>query len=98
MHYFEDGELKIHNEKQSRIIAGQFLDLRPFFEGFNKRAFVSAMIGIFQHENYSHDEFINKLKMRGAPRLDFCQNAEQYKLLVEDIFNFKRRTKVNLRY
>lgn len=95
---FQKGEFMVPNLKMSYSIGKFILDFKPFFSGYNQPTFVSSMLAVFQNEDYNHEEFIQKLQSTGAPRLDFCQNAEQYRLLVEEIFNWRRRSKVNLRY
>ncbi|MCE5226975.1 MAG: hypothetical protein LLG05_14110 [Porphyromonadaceae bacterium] len=97
--YFETGNLYIPNLKESYVIAGKMLDIKPYFEGYNNTTFVSAMLSIFRNKEYDHGEFIRKLQTRGSARLEFCQNMEQYKLLIEEIYNFRRQgSKINLRY
>jgi len=40
---------------------------------------------------------LGKLKLQPTA-LEVCRHQEQYLLLLEDIYNFKRRDKVSLRY
>lgn len=96
--YFETGKLSIVDLEKSYRFASQIMDIKPYFEGFNNSVFVRAMLAIFRNDNYEHDEFIKKLQNRTAPSLDLCHNIEQYKLLIEEIYNYKRSGKVNLRY
>lgn len=96
--YFETGSLHIPDIKESYILAGRIMDIKPYFEGYNNTTFASTMLAIFKNKEYDHDEFIKKLQTRGNAKLEFCQNMEQYKLLIEEIYNHRRSVKVNLRY
>ena len=42
-------------------------------------------------------EFLAKLKQQPTTLQD-CTNTSQYKVLIEEIYNYRRREKVNLRY
>ena len=96
--YFESGKLVIMDIVKSRQYANAIKEIKPYFEGYNNSVFVRTMIFMLNHENYNHYEFKAKLKLRGAPSLEYCKTMAQYKLLIEDIFNYKRSNKVNLRY
>ena len=52
---------------------------------------------LLEKEQFSFDEFIKKLKIQSTKLVD-CINQDQYTMLIEDIYNFKRKEKVNLRY
>lgn len=96
--YFETGLLEIPDIKKSYKIADMVMSIKPHFDGFSTSTFVRAMLQIFQNKEYDHQEFIKKLENKLAPSLDLCANMEQYKLLVEEIYNYRRSLKVNLRY
>ncbi len=96
--YFESGKLVIMDIVKSRQYANAIKEIKPYFEGYNNSVFVRTMIFMLNHENYNHYEFKAKLQLRGAPSLEYCKTMAQYKLLIEDIFNYKRSDKVNLRY
>ena len=96
--YFEHGYLTIPNLAKSHKYAQQIIQVKPFYKGYNRTGFVQTMISLFQNKNFSHDEFIRKLGAVGAPKLEDCGKVEQYKFLIEDIYNFRRTDKVNLRY
>lgn len=97
MKTFENGELVIPDLKRSEDLAKKLIMFKPFYKGFNRRTFVSAMIGIFTNPNYSHTEMIKKLEQQPTSLVD-CINISQVKSLVEDIYNYKRRDKINLRF
>jgi hypothetical protein len=94
---FEEGRLTIPDLKQSYDNAEKVLMFKRYYDGFNRSVFVSALIGIFQNENYNHAEMIGKLAQQPSS-LTHCTNVTQYKVLIEEIYNHRRRDKVNLRY
>lgn len=94
---FEEGRLTIPDLRQSYDNAEKVLMFKPYYDGYHRSVFVAALIGIFRNENYKHAEMISKLAQQSYALTD-CTNVTQYKLLLEEIYNFKRREKVNLRY
>ena len=71
--------------------------VKPYYVGYNRSIFVGTMITLFTNPNFDFNEFMHKLRIQPTALVD-CANREQYKTLVEDIYNFKRREKVNLRF
>lgn len=95
---FEDGNLVCFNYELSCEMAQKILMIKPYSsEVYNRKEFVSAMMQMFKNENYDHNEFIQKLRQQPTS-LVLCINVEQYKKLVEDIYNYRRRDKINLRF
>lgn len=94
---FTDGELEIPNEGRSYLIAHQIMEIQPFYDGFNRITFVRAMMRVLNNPNYEHNTFIKKLEMQPTA-LKHCQSVDQYLLLIEDIYNYRSRNKVSLRY
>ena len=70
---------------------------KPYFEGYNKTTFVCTMVGLFKNELFDFSEFMHKVRIQPKALVD-CANREQMKALIEDIYNYKSRNKVNLRY
>jgi hypothetical protein len=95
--YFEEGKLAIPDYDKSCEIALKILMLKPYYDGFHRRVFVAAMLGLLKQEQFSISELISKLKFNPSG-IQHCNDVTQYKLLIENIYNYKRREKVNLRY
>jgi hypothetical protein len=55
------------------------------------------MYGLMKNQNFEFTEFIQKLKIQPTA-LQHCTDVEQYTALIEEIYNYKRRDKVNLRF
>jgi hypothetical protein len=94
---FEEGRLEIPNLKLSYENAEKVMMFKPYYDGYNRAVFVAALISLFKNENYVHAEMISKLANQPSA-LTHCSNTTQYKLLLEDIYNYRRREKLNLRY
>lgn len=94
---FEEGTWKGRDFDIAQEWADKIRDFKQFFTGYNKSVFVGTMIQILQNENYNHKEFLGKLKTQTNALYD-CANREQCKLMIENIYNFRRREKVSLRY
>jgi len=77
--------------------ASKISEIKDYFDGYNKSVFVGTMIIILQNESFNFNEFIGKLKIQPKALYD-CANREQCKLMVENVYNYKRREKVSLRY
>jgi len=94
---FENGDFKIHNYKLACVYAEKMLEIKPLYDGYNRRTFVLAMLNLFKHENYNHAQFLQKLKLNPSALID-CNNITQYKEVIEEIYNYRSREKVNLRF
>jgi len=71
--------------------------LKPYYNGYKRCGFISAMLGLFVNKNFDFFDFLNKLKLQ-PQKLQDCTNVSQYKILIEEIYNYRRREKVNLRF
>ena len=71
--------------------------IKPYYIGYNRSVFVGTMITLLSNPNFDFNEFMHKVRIQPSALVD-CANREQYKTLIEDIYNFKRRDKVNLRF
>ena len=52
---------------------------------------------ITRNQNFEFTEFLQKLKTQPTALQD-CTNVTNYKVLIEEIYNYRRREKINLRY
>jgi len=95
--YFEEGLMKVVNYERACENAEILLLFKSFYDGFSRRVFVSAMLQFLLKPEFSYSELLGKLK-HNPNGIQHCTTTSQYKLLIEDIYNYKRREKVNLRY
>lgn len=94
---FYNGTFKIKDYTKSCMIVEKILNVEPFYKGVRRRAFVYAMLQLFQNKNFDFNEFIQKLKQQPTSLVD-CTSVSNYLELIEDIYNYRRREKVNLRF
>lgn len=98
MKKFELGKLQIPNITKSYIYARKLMEFKPFYTHFYNGTFVSAMIPLFSNKLYDHKEMIHKLGTCPIKLTD-CINIEAYRMLIEDIYNYRRReAKVSFKY
>lgn len=94
---FEEGTWKGKDFDLAQDFADKIKLVKPYYKGYNRSVFVAAMIGLFKNDNFDFIEFLNKIKNQ-PNRLVDCTNVAQYRLLIEDIYNHRRREKINLRF
>mgnify|MGYP003661985876 CR=1 FL=1 len=88
-------------EGKDFILAQEYADrlkeIKKYYDGYNKAVFVGTMLGMFTNKNFNYNVFLSKLKTQPTELVD-CSNREQCKVLIEKIYNFRNRNKVNLRF
>tara|TARA_R110000868_G_scaffold229809_1_gene482915 strand:- start:49 stop:798 length:750 start_codon:yes stop_codon:yes gene_type:complete len=94
---FKEGKFKINDLNNSKKMADKIMMIEPYYKGFLRRSFIYALIGMFKNENFEFTEFLAKLKQQPTTLQD-CTNVSQYKSLIEEIYNYRRREKINLRF
>lgn len=94
---FKEGKFKIKDLNNSKKIADKIMMIEPYYKGYLRRSFIYALTGMFKNENFEFTEFLAKLKQQPTTLQD-CTNVSQYKVLIEEIYNYRRREKINLRY
>lgn len=96
---FDSGNYVVKNEKKGREWGNYILELKPYFEKYyNKSTFVRSFIKIISNKkDFVFEEFLHKVKLR-PNMLKPCGSVEQYTEMIENIYNFKRSSKVNLRF
>jgi hypothetical protein len=99
MRDFEEGKLIIPDLSKSYSLARKIMEFKPYYEGFGKGMFATTMMSLFRSKNYNHKEMLHKLST-GPIKLADCRIVEEYKLLLENIYNYKRlkENKVSFRY
>ena len=96
---FENGQWVVKNEKRGREWANYVLELKPYFEKYYaKSIFVRAFIKIISNKpEFIFEEFLHKVKLR-PNMLVACGTVEQYVEMIENIYNYRRSDKINLRF
>jgi len=96
-HVFEEGTWETRDLHKAQTNADRIRQIGTFYEKYNRTVFVGTMLGMFEKKQFDFNEFMHKLRLQPTALVD-CSNREQTKMLIEDIYNYKSRNKVNLRY
>jgi hypothetical protein len=78
-------------------MADKIMLIEPFYDGFKRRSFVYALMTLFKKPQFEFTEFIQKLRLQPTALIN-CVDTDQYITLIEEIYNYRRRDKINLRY
>lgn len=97
MRSFRSGEFKFTDIQGSYDRADRLKMIEPYFDKYTHINFVRVMLYMFKHQDFEFTVFMSKLRLQPTA-LQIQQTASQYKLMIEDIYNFKSRDKVSLRY
>lgn len=94
---FEEGTWQGKDFNLAQDYADKIKMIKQYYKGYNRSVFVSTMIGLLRNKNFDFFEFIEKLKLQPLKLID-CSSVNQNRLIIEDVYNYRRREKVNLRY
>jgi ParB-like nuclease domain len=98
---FADGKFIVGDMDKAKEWANNLLQLKPYFEkGYNKSVFVRTLLTIMEKKpDFKFEEFLHKVKLRPSS-IFMCGDKKSYAEMIEDIYNYKRRTdeKLNLRF
>jgi hypothetical protein len=94
---FKMGKFKIVDYQYSEGIAKKIWLMNGIYDGFLRKYFVFAIMRLLKNPEFELTEFIAKLKLQPSAMTD-CSSVDQYITLIEEIYNYKRRDKVNLRF
>ena len=94
---FFTGDFKIKNYNEACRIIEKIMLVEPYYEEWKRRSFILAMLQLFKNPKFELTEFLQKLKLQPTA-LSNCSTTNQYVSLIEEIYNYRRREKVNLRY
>jgi hypothetical protein len=94
---FEEGTWTGKDFQLGQEWANKIRMIKPYFNGYNKSLFVGTMISLFTNENFDFNEFMHKIRIQPTALVP-CATRDQYRTLIEDIYNYRNRNKVNLRF
>ena len=96
-HVFNSGLFKIKSLDEAENIIEKIIMIEPYYVGYKRRSFIYAMISLLKNPNFEFTEFLQKIKIQPTALQD-CTTTNNYKVLIEEIYNYRRRDKVNLRF
>ena len=94
---FKNGEFKVKDLFGAEDKMDKLTLIAPYYANYRRRGFVLTMMSLLQNPEFEFTDFLQKLKIQPTALQD-CSNIAQYKMLIEEIYNYKRRDKVNLRF
>tara|TARA_R110001606_G_scaffold393215_1_gene562945 strand:+ start:550 stop:1332 length:783 start_codon:yes stop_codon:yes gene_type:complete len=92
---FNEGTWKGNSFNLGQDYANKLKAIEPFYDGYNRNSFVNALMSILKNKEFNFETFLRKIQIK---KLDHCVSTKEYKSSIEDIYNYKNREKVNLRY
>ncbi len=94
---FKSGQFKIENYERACDFMEKLLVVKQYYKGYKRTLFINAMMSLLNNTRFNFDEFILKLQQQQTLLVD-CTKVELYISRIEEIYNYKRKEKVNLRY
>jgi hypothetical protein len=94
---FNEGTWKGKDFDLAQENADKLKMIKPYYDGYNKSIFIASILSLLTKEDFDFFEFLQKLKYQ-TQKMQDCTSQSQYTLLIEEIYNYKRRDKVNLRF
>jgi len=94
---FKNGLFVVTHLQEATKRAEKIWMFKDIYDGFKRRSFVYALLALFSKEQFEFTEFLQKVKNQPAALTD-CNDSNSYLSLIEEIYNYRRREKVNLRY
>ena len=85
---FRDGEFKITNYADSIKVAEKIKSIGKYYDGYTRKVFVSAMLFLFNNDDYDHNRFLKKLSLQ-TERMIHQPDRPSYLRLIESIYNYK---------
>jgi hypothetical protein len=95
--HFQEGTLEIADLEFAYKAAAKIVKMKQFYDGYNRAIFVRAVSSLMQKPNFNVDYFIEKLA-RCSSMFGHRQSIGEYIVLIEEIYNYRKRHKDNLRF
>ncbi len=68
-----------------------------YYAGYKRRSYIFAIAELMKNNNFDYKQFLIKLNTQRDKMFD-CTSKLKYIELIEDIYNYRSRKKVNLRF
>lgn len=92
---FQQGEFVVMFENKAKQLLSHLRQISTFYKGWNRRAFIYAVIHLSNAKDFNWDKFIAKLQIRHVSLFDYPKAADFVKVLV-DIYNYRERKKLSI--
>jgi hypothetical protein len=94
---FYSGNFTIRSYEDACTFIEKVFITEPYYSGFKRRSYIFALRKLFDNPRFEFTEFLSKLKLQPTAMVD-CTSVDNYISLIEEIYNYRRREKVNLRF
>lgn len=94
---FVDGKWETADMELAEEYAQRLYIIGEYFKLATNASFVTCMIYLFNKSIFDFEVFIRKLKLQPLA-LKKCANGKQYTELIEEIYNYKSKNKISLKY
>ncbi len=96
-HIFEEGTWIGKDWDKAQDWANKIRMVGTYYEGYNRSTFIRAFIPLLSNVKFDFNEFMHKLRLQPIALVD-CVNSEQYRTVIEDIYNWRSRNKISFKY
>lgn len=95
---FNDGQFKVGDLDKANDYASKITELGRYYDGFNRKSFVRAIIHLLENKDknldeYLHETFVRKLANR-SQMLTHQINRDDYIKTIEGVYNYRCSKKV----
>lgn len=94
---FREGTYKATDLSNGIQIAKDLMVLSKYLDFYKKRAFVIAFKKCHVNENFNFGLFLKKIEKFPSKAYD-CPNTEHFINMIEELYNYRNKNKVNLRF
>jgi hypothetical protein len=91
---FQNGKFEVKELREAEILGESLQTIGLFYKDYTRRSFVNAIIKLNKNKDFDIDEFIEKIQ---GCDIKTYSKVEDYITRIEQIYNYRRRNKVNLR-
>jgi len=95
-HVFEEGTWIGKDFNLAQDWANKIRMIGTYYDGYDRTTFIRTFIPLLSNDKFDFSEFMHKLRLQPSALVD-CANSDQYRTVIEDIYNWRSRNKINLR-
>jgi hypothetical protein len=92
---FKDGTWQLLDLDEAELHISLLKELKPYYKNYSRPQFVAVMVDMFNNPKFDFEVFLKKVKLRPTYLID-GGNAETTRTIIEDLYNYKNKNKVNL--
>ena len=93
---FEEGTWIGRDFNLAQDWANKIRMVGTYYDGYDRTVFIRAFIPLLSNDKFDFSEFMHKLRLQPSALVD-CVKSDQYRTVIEDIYNWRSRNKINLR-